>query len=78
MHMRLSLSLELRWSGSSNLDFLHPAEDVQHFLEDFVQVVGELKAHAAGTQQLQQVVPQSQHIILSVTRKIGTKWKISW
>ena len=50
--------------SSPDLDLFHPAQDVEHFLEDFVQVVGELQTHAAGTQQLKQVVPQAQNIIL--------------
>lgn len=52
------------------LDFLHPTKDVQHLLKDFVQIVCVFKTHSPSSQQLQQVVPETQHIVFSDTKGI--------
>ena len=58
------------------LDFLHPVEDVEHLLEDPLQVECHLEAHAASSQQLQQVLPQSQHVVLAETTQVQLLYNV--
>ena len=48
----------------AHLVLLHGVQDVEHLLEVLLQLETQLQPHTAGPQQLQQVVPQPQHVIL--------------
>ena len=74
---------------STNLDLIHPVKYVEHFLEHFLQLQWELKTQATSTQQLQQVCPQLQDIVLPTRRQptqppsliadcVGHQWAMLW
>lgn len=49
----------------AHLDLIHPVNAVQHVLEELLQCQGGLKPLAPGPQQLLQVAPQAQDIVLA-------------
>lgn len=53
-----------RVSGT-HLDLIHPVDAMQHILEELLQGQGRLKPLAPGLQQLLQVVPQAQDVVLA-------------
>lgn len=54
------------WVGSlgAHLDLIHPINTVQHVLEELLQGQGGLQPLSPGSQQLLQVAPQTEDIVL--------------
>lgn len=57
--------------SSSYLHIVHPADDVQHLLEDPLQRQVLVQASSPGLEQLLQVVPQAQHVVLAHVDPLG-------
>lgn len=53
------------WQSRAHLDLVHPVDAVQHVLEELLQRQGRLESLAPGLQQLLQVVPQAQDVVLA-------------
>lgn len=49
----------------SDLHLVHPVHDVEHLLEDTLQAEVHLQPLPAGLQQLQQILPQAQHVVFA-------------
>lgn len=54
-------------SLGAHLDLIHPVDTVQHVLEELLQCQGGLEPLSPGSQQLLQVAPQTEDIVLPGT-----------
>ena len=51
---------------STDLDFIHPIQHIEHLLEDFLQSKRQFQAHTTCVEQLQKVAPQFEDIVFPV------------